>query len=95
MFVGVLVAIISEHKDRILSNNNLYTLFQMALFVQPEIEEEIIRRCYFEVVEKVIHASAGTVFKLFRELLSGHYSKTINVEFRKNLQVQAKSKKQG
>ena len=45
-----------------------------------------------EGVEKVIHASAGTVFKLFHELFIGHYSKKINVEFRENLQVEAKTK---
>ena len=85
--------IISEAKNSITSNKNLYALFQRALLVQPEIDEEVIRRCYLEVVEKVINASAGTVFKLFHELFIGHYSKKINVEFRKNLQVQAKMEK--
>ena len=85
--------IISEAKNSITSNKNLYALFQRALLVQPEIDEEVIRRCYLEVVEKVINASAGTVFKLFHELFIGHYSKKINVEFRKNLQVQAKTRK--
>ena len=77
MFVGLLVAIISEATNSINSNKNLYALIQTALLVQPEIDEEVIRRCYLEVVEKVINASASTVFKLFHELFIGHYSKNL------------------
>ena len=41
---------------------------------------------------KVIHARSGKIFYIFIERFIGHYSKKINVEFRKSLQVTEKNK---
>ena len=43
-----------------------------------------------KLVLKTMNARAGTIFKQFHDHFIGHYSKTLNVEFRKSLQVTAK-----
>ena len=53
----------------------------------PKINEGVIRRYETEVILKVIHARAGTIFHIFIDRFIGDYSNKINVDFRKNLQV--------
>ena len=47
----------------------------------------------FQYSKKTLNARAGSVFKWYHDRLIGHYSKKLNVEFRKVLQVKAKSNK--
>ena len=55
----------------------------------------MIRRCETEVILKVIHARAGTIFHIFIERFIGHYSNKINVEFRKKFTSDRKKTEQG
>ena len=86
--------IIRESKEHITSNERLFNSFQRAVFAKPALEAKVIRKCHTEIVTKVINARAGNVFQLFQMFFVGHYSKKKNVELRKTLQVQAKSKHQ-
>ena len=81
-----------EAVKSITNNKNLLQLFREALPIIHVTNEGVIRRCETEVILKVIHARAGTIFHIFIERFIGNYSNKINVEFRKNLQVTEQNK---
>ena len=84
--------IMKEAVKCITNNKSLLQLFREALPIISTTNEGVIRKCETEVILKVIHARAGTIFHIFIERFIGHYSNKINVEFRKNLQVTEKNK---
>ena len=84
--------VMKEAVKSITNNKSLLQLFREALPIISATNEGVIRRCETEVILKVIHARAGTIFHIFIEQFIGHYSNKINVEFRKNLQVTEKNK---
>ena len=81
----------ADAKNKILGNTVSYKLFKEATVVIPGIEETIVRQVHVKLVLKTMNARAGTIFKQFHNHFIGHYSKTLNVEFRKSLQVTAKT----
>ena len=85
--------IMKEAASEILGNRSLYGKFKKAMVKLPGIGETEISRCHFNIVKKTLNARAGSVFKWYHDRLIGHYSKKLNVEFRKVLQVKAKSNK--
>ena len=79
---------------KIVSNSfGIKKLFREALVSVSAVDEDVVSKVHFELVVKTIHARAGQVFQWFHEALVGHYSKKLNVEFRKMLQITAKSSK--
>ena len=80
-------------QGKTLSNAGFYVLFKKATTLLPGIAEETLRKCHSEILNKTINARAGTIFKQFHDLFIGHYSKTLNVEFRKYLQCASKKAK--
>ena len=68
-------------------------LFKKATTILPGIRENTVRKYYDEILNNPINVRAGTIFKQFHDLFIGHYSKTLNVEFRKYLQCASKKAK--
>ena len=83
-----------EARRSTMNNATLYKKFKHLFSTLPNFREDILTRCHKELVLKSIKARVGTVFKLFHDHFIGHYSKRLNVEFRKILQITAKNSKQ-
>ena len=75
------------------SNVGINRLFREGLATLPALDEDVVSKCHLKLVVKTINAIAGQVFKQFHEAFVGHYSKKLNVQFRKMLQVTSKSSK--
>ena len=86
--------IMLEAKRIITGDETIYGSFKDALVKNAATNSKVARECHAAIVVKTIHARAGNIFKQFQELFVGHYSKKVNVELRKTLQVQTKSKHQ-
>ena len=85
--------VMKDARKKLLSNAGIYVLFKKETTLLPGIAEETLRKCHSELLNKTINARAGTIFKQFHDLFIGHYSKTLNVEFRKYLQCASKKAK--
>ena len=84
----------SEAKRLLVGDETLLGFFKEALFPKAVVDDKVVSRTHTEIVIKTINARAGSIFETFQDLFVGHYSKKVNVELRKTLQVQSKSKHQ-
>ena len=77
----------------VLGNATIFKCFKSSFPEAPEVGEDVYVRYHHEIFLKSIRSCAGTVFKFFQDRYLGHYSKHLNVEFRKTLQCAAKNSK--
>ena len=84
----------NDARNIILKNATIFKCFMDSFQECTHINNEVYVRCHKEIVMKCIKSRAKTVFSFFHDRYLGHYSKRLNVEFRKSLQVTAKNSKQ-
>ena len=85
--------VMTNARNKILGNATIFKCFMNSFGEVTNIHKDVNVKCHKEIVMKCMRARAKTVFSLFHERYLGHYSKRLNVEFRKTLQVSAKNKK--
>ena len=85
--------VMNNARKMILNNATIFKCFINSFEEVTHIKNDVYVRCHKGIVMKCMKARAKTVFKFFNENYLGHYSKRLNVEFRKSLQVSAKNKR--